>query len=103
MGAQLLEKASVNGVSPLYQQRNAMVSAAAKAGKTRWGPMEAEKATLLSENALPAATDSSSSLSSQYVNLGAQLLGSTVMRTSVHVVFKLFFKLSIINILFSPQ
>jgi hypothetical protein len=54
-----------------------MVSAAAKAGKTRWGPMEAEKANLLSENALPAATDSSSSLSSQYVNIGAQLLRST--------------------------
>jgi hypothetical protein len=75
MGAQLLEKAS--SVSSLYQQRNAMVSAAAKAGKTRWGPMEAEKANLLSENALPAATDSSSSLSSQYVNIGAQLLRST--------------------------
>jgi len=48
--------AAPSGVSKthiIYQQRNARVSAAAKAGKSRWGHMENEKATKLAEQGIP--------------------------------------------------
>lgn len=50
----------VNGrASPtLYDSRNARVAAAAAAGKSRWGPMENDKATSFSSNALSGATSS---------------------------------------------
>jgi len=58
----------------LFNKRNAHVAAAAKAGKSRWGPMEVAKAlSTLSSNgsAAPAAVAASAK-----VNIGAQLLGA---------------------------
>lgn len=39
----------------LYDKRNAMVSAAGKAGKSRWGEQEVQKSIQLAGNALPSA------------------------------------------------
>ena len=67
LGAELVQRLSHGGgsaggsqelASPnefLYQQRNAYVSAAGQAGKSRWGAMEVEKAALLSKTSLSAA------------------------------------------------
>lgn len=105
MGAQVEEWSSNGGTTPrssdlatsgsdasLYQRRNAYVSAAAHAGKSRWGNMEVEKASLLSKNVLPAATATADVAAADHglradggaegpsladrVNLGAQLLGT---------------------------
>lgn len=86
----------------VFNQRNAMVSAAGKAGKSRWGEMEIIKASEMTAKALPAATaDAPASVApivpevaaadhglrsdgsiggptlAERVNLGAQLLQST--------------------------
>eukprot|EP00566_Odontella_aurita_P009127 CAMPEP_0113540962 /NCGR_PEP_ID=MMETSP0015_2-20120614/8766_1 /TAXON_ID=2838 /ORGANISM="Odontella" /LENGTH=506 /DNA_ID=CAMNT_0000440813 /DNA_START=145 /DNA_END=1665 /DNA_ORIENTATION=+ /assembly_acc=CAM_ASM_000160 len=80
----------------IFQQRNARVSAAGHAGKSRWGIMEIERATEYAVNALPAAGGATQSVSverieaadhglradggvggpslGERVNLGAQLL-----------------------------
>jgi hypothetical protein len=76
----------------LYQKRNAMVSAAAKAGKSRWGDMEVQKATELAsvqpasaavspqvvaaDHGLRADGSVGGPSLAQRVNLGAQLLNS---------------------------
>lgn len=57
--------------NPLYQQRNVMVNAAAQAGKSRWGPMEVEKASKLATPAI------SSSAAPSRVNVGARLLNKS--------------------------
>ena len=51
--APISREAPVSRNQILYHERNEMVSAAAKAGKGRWGPLEVEKATQLA--ALPIA------------------------------------------------
>lgn len=75
----------------LYHQRNAMVAASAKAGKSRWGDMEVQKAVKLA-SAAPAAVAAAPEIEAadhglradgsvggpslaERVNLGAQLLG----------------------------
>ena len=45
-------------VNPIFEKRNALVSAAGKAGKSRWGVMEIEKATNFA-NTLPSSSSSS--------------------------------------------
>lgn len=46
-------------VNPIFEKRNALVSAAGKAGKSRWGVMEIEKATNFAKT-LPSSSSSSS-------------------------------------------
>lgn len=46
--------------SELYDKRNARIAAAAKAGKSRWGAMENDKAQQLAAGALPSASSSGS-------------------------------------------
>lgn len=82
----------------LYDKRNAMVSAAGKAGKSRWGEEEVQKSIELAGNALPGGSPRVAVMASpeieaadhglradggvggpslaERVNLGAQLLGS---------------------------
>lgn len=87
--------ATSNVVTSLYDKRNARISAAAKAGKSRWGQMENDKATNLAAavlSAAPAAAPVPAEVSdadhglradggvsgpslAERVNLGAQLLG----------------------------
>lgn len=79
--------------SVLYHSRNEMVTASAKAGKSRWGPMEVQKASELASIPLPSGAAVSTAVSPEVaaadhglrngsisladrVNLGAQLLGS---------------------------
>lgn len=42
-------------VNPLFEKRNALVSAAGKAGKSRWGVMEIEKATNFAKTLPPSS------------------------------------------------
>lgn len=94
MGAAAPATPTVSRNKVLYHERNAMVSAAAKAGKSRWGPMEVEKAEQLASLPIAAASAPAVAASPQVaaadhglqaagapslaerVNLGAQLLGS---------------------------
>ena len=77
MGAAVVSAAPVSHATPvlsssqaLYQKRNAMVSAAGKAGKSRWGVLEVQKAAQLA-SMQPAPVAVSSQVR---INLGAQLL-----------------------------
>jgi hypothetical protein len=82
----------LSGNQALYQKRNAMVSAAAKAGKSRWGDMEVQKATQLAlvqptpttvspqfaaaDHGLRSDGSVGGPSLTERVNLGAQLLKS---------------------------
>jgi hypothetical protein len=83
----------LSGNQALYQKRNAMVSAAAKAGKSRWGDMEVQKVARLAlvqpapvgavspqvaaaDHGLRADGSVGGPSLSERVNLGAQLLNS---------------------------
>jgi hypothetical protein len=77
MGPAVVSAAPVSHATPvlsssqaLYQKCNAMVSAAGKAGKSRWGVLEVQKAAQLA-SMQPAPVAVSSQVR---INLGAQLL-----------------------------
>ena len=89
--------AASSAATSLYDKRNAMVSAAGKAGKSRWGEEEVRKSIELAGNALPGAAPAVAVVAkmeveaadhglradggvggpslAERVNLGAQLLG----------------------------